>query len=79
MSLNIDERREERDDEVAHDLALENERRKALNLEPIDSLEALEKEDRPDVQLDQAADIVTDLAAMREVRAVPAQTAQAQP
>ena len=79
VSLNIDTRRKERDDEVAHDLALENERRKALNLEPIDSLEQLENEDRPDVQLDQAADIVTDLAAMREVRAVPAQTAQADP
>jgi hypothetical protein len=43
------------------------------------SLEELENEDRPDVQLDQAADIVTDLATMREVRAAPAQTAQVQP
>ena len=79
MTLNIDTRRKERDDEIAHDLALENERRKALNLEPINSLEELENEDRPDVQLDQAAGIVTDLAVMREVRAAPAQTAQVQP
>ena len=79
VTLNIDTRRKERDDEIAHDLALENERRKALNLEPINSLEELENEDRPDVQLDQAAGIVTDLAVMREVRAAPAQTAQVQP
>jgi hypothetical protein len=51
----------------------------ALSLEPIESLEDLEDEDRPDVQLDQAANIVTDLAIMREVEAVPAQTAQIQP
>ena len=60
-------------------LDLENQRRDALSLEPIESLEDLEDEDRPDVQLDQAAGIVTDLAVLREIGGVPAQTAQVQP
>jgi hypothetical protein len=50
-----------------------------LSLEPIESLEDLEDEDRPDVQLDQAAGIVTDLAILREVGGLPAQTAQLSP
>ncbi len=36
-------------------------------------------EEMPDVQLEQAAKIVTDMATMREVNATPAQTAQVQP
>jgi hypothetical protein len=36
----------------------------------------LEEDDLPDVQLDEAADIVTDMAIMRELNAVPAQAAQ---
>jgi hypothetical protein len=36
-------------------------------------LEALEG---PDIHLNQAADIVTDLAALRQVKATPAQTAR---
>ena len=60
-------------------LELENERRAALSLEPIDSLEDLEDDDRPDIQLDQAAGIVTDLALLREIEAVPERTAQAIP
>jgi carboxyl-terminal processing protease len=79
VSLSIDARRAERKEDLERALALENERRVALSLEPIESLEDLEDEDRPDVQLDQAADIVTDLAIMREVEAMPAQTAQIQP
>ena len=42
-------------------------------------LEDLEDEDRPDVHLDQAAGIVTDLALMREIGVVPPTTAQVQP
>ena len=79
VSLSLDERRTDRENNRARALELENERRMALSLEPIESLEDLDDEDRPDVQLDQAADIVTDLAVIREVGGVPAQTAQVQP
>jgi hypothetical protein len=58
---------------------MENERRMALDLEPVESLEDVDVENRPDVQLDQAAGIVRDLAEMREVEGLPAQTAQVSP
>jgi carboxyl-terminal processing protease len=79
VSLNIDMRRTEREADLDRALELENERRVALSLEPIESLEDLDDEERPDVQLDQAAGIVTDLAVMREIKAGPAQTAQVRP
>ncbi|MDH3546186.1 MAG: carboxy terminal-processing peptidase, partial [Gammaproteobacteria bacterium] len=79
VSLSIDTRRAEREASVQSALVLENQRRQALNQEPLASLEDLQDEDRPDVQLDQAAAIVTDLAVMREVETVPAQTAQVGP
>jgi len=79
ISLNIEERRANREQEQQRALELENERRLALSMEPIESLEDLDDEDRPDIQLDQAAGIVTDLAVMREIGAAPAQTAQVQP
>lgn len=79
VSLNIEKRRMDRKADMDRALALENERRAALSLEPIEKLEDLNDEERPDVQLDQAAEIVTDLAVMRVVNAAPAQTAQIQP
>ena len=79
VSLNIESRRAEREAQMGRALELENERRAALSLEPIDSLEDLEEDDRPDIQLDQAAGIVTDLALLREIEAVPERTAQAIP
>jgi carboxyl-terminal processing protease len=79
VSLNIESRRAEREAQMERALELENERRAALSLEPIDSLEDLEDVDRPDIQLDQAAGIVTDLALLREIEAVPERTAQAIP
>ncbi len=79
ISLNIETRRGEREADRARALQLENERRIALSLEPVESLEDLEDEERPDVQLDQAAGIVTDLAVMREVGSTPARTAQVRP
>lgn len=79
VSLNIDARRAERDANRVRALELENERRAALGQDPIESLENLEEDERPDIQLDQAAAIVTDLALMREVEAVPPQTAQVGP
>jgi len=79
VSLNIQQRRTDRENDLDRALALENERRVALSLEPIETLEDLSNEERPDVQLDQAAGIVTDLAVMRVVETVPAQTAQIRP
>jgi len=79
VSLSIEARRSDREADLDRALELENERRLALSMEPIASLEDIDDEERPDVQLDQAARIVTDLAVMREVEAVPAQTAQVRP
>ena len=79
LSLNIDTRRTQRESNRERALGLENERRAALGLEAIESLEDLDDEERPDIQLDQAAGIVTDLAVMREVEGVPAQTARVNP
>ena len=79
VTLNLELRKAEREADMDRALALENSRRVALSLEPIESLEDLDEEERPDVQLDQAAGIATDLAVMREVPAEPAQTAQIRP
>lgn len=79
VSLNVDTRRAEREDELAGRLKRENERRQALNLEPIENLEDMDEDDIPDVLLDQAAGIVTDLAELREVDMAPARTAQVRP
>ncbi len=79
VSLNIESRRAERETHLERGLELENERRAALSLEPIGSLEDLEEDDRPDIQLDQAAGIVTDLAVLREIGTVPEQAAQVSP
>jgi carboxyl-terminal processing protease len=76
VSLNIDTRRTKREQQLADALKRENERRTALQLEPLESLDDIDDEDVPDVQLDQAAKIVTDMATMLEVNTTPAQTAQ---
>ena len=51
----------------------------ALGIEPIESLDDIDEEDFPDILLDQAAGIVTDLATMREMASEPAKTAQVRP
>lgn len=79
VSLNIDTRRAKREQQLADALDRENQRRIALQLEPLESLDDIEDEDVPDVQLDQAAKIVTDMATLLEVNTVPAQTAQVLP
>jgi len=76
VSLNFDLRRSKREHELAKALKLENDRRVALHLEPIESLDDIEDEDVLDVQLDEAANIVADMATMREVNTSPAQTAR---
>ncbi len=77
LSLNIDARRTARETQLVDALKRENDRRTALELEPIESLEDID--DVPDVQLEQATKIVTDMATMREVNSQPAQTAQVSP
>ncbi len=62
VSLNIESRMKEREASMKRRLERENARRAALQLAPIATVEELEELDAPDVQLDQAADIVTDLA-----------------
>ena len=79
VSLNIDKRRREREEELEHRLERENERRAALNLEPVETLDDVDEDEIPDVLLEQAADIVTDMAELREISVVPAQTAQVTP
>ncbi|MGI9205551.1 MAG: carboxy terminal-processing peptidase [Woeseiaceae bacterium] len=76
MSLNIEQRRIEREEDMANRLARENQRRAAFQLEPLENVEELEALEAPDIHLDQAAAIVTDLAALREIQAAPTQTAQ---
>ena len=75
LSLNIDTRRKDREEELQRRLDRENERREALGLEPLASLDDIDDEEFPDILLDQAAGIVTDLAEIREISSGPA-TAQ---
>jgi carboxyl-terminal processing protease len=75
VSLNLETRRAERQDELNRRLARENARRAAQGLEAIASTEALEALEEPDVQLDQAAAIITDLAELRELETLPTQKA----
>ncbi|NOX68098.1 MAG: tail-specific protease [Gammaproteobacteria bacterium] len=80
VSLNFDVRQEERKSDTARRLQRENERRVSLGLEPVETIEDLDDEDLPDVQLDQAAAIVTDMVIeQRQDNIRPAQTAQVKP
>ena len=76
VSLNMNQRLKEREESTNRRLERENARRAALALEPVATIEELEALDAPDVHLDQAADIVTDLAVLREIEAAPTQTAR---
>ncbi len=78
ISLNMEGRRAEHEQDLQRRVDLENERRAALGIEPIESLDDIEDEDFPDIQLDQAAGIVADLATMREVTTQTPRTAQIQ-
>lgn len=78
VSLNIQQRLDERESNLARSLERENKRRAALQLEPLENAEELETLDAPDVHLDQAASIVTDMAAIREVEPEPRHTASVQ-
>lgn len=74
VSLNVEARRQEREDELKRRLARENERREALGLEPVASLDDVEEDDVPDVLLHEAADIVRDMAELRAVDVSPRRT-----
>jgi carboxyl-terminal processing protease len=50
-----------------------------MQLEPVATMEELEALEAPDVHLDQAAAIVTDLAQIREIEVQPARTARIEP
>ncbi len=76
VSLNIDKRRTEREDGQARRLIRENQRREALQLDVLETVEELEELEARDVHLDQAAAIVMDLAALRETKAAPTHTAR---
>ena len=79
VSLNLDARKKEREEEMERRLKRENTRRAALGMEPLEDTEALEELEEPDVHLDQAAAIVTDLAELRQVEPAPARTARMGP
>ncbi|MEX2123082.1 MAG: carboxy terminal-processing peptidase [Woeseia sp.] len=77
VSLRRDVREQEREQELTRRLARENERRAALDMEPLTNVDELDELEAPDVHLDQAAAIVTDLAQLRVVDTTPSQkTAQ---
>ncbi len=76
VSLSLDARIAEREEERDKRLERENERRAALGLEPIDNLDDLDEENMPDVLLEQAANIVRDMAEMRQIDVRPSQTAK---
>ncbi len=63
VSLNLQVREQEQQERRNGRLARENVRRAARGLEPLESLESANEEDQPDVLLNQAAEILTDLAA----------------
>ena len=68
ISLNLDQRRAERDALEAERLARENARRAAHGLPALNSIEALDAADEPDTVLDEAIQIATDAAQLPAVK-----------
>jgi carboxyl-terminal processing protease len=64
ISLNRDERVAEREERQAARLTRENERRVAMGLEPVESFDDIDTENLPDILLDQATQIIADLASL---------------
>ncbi len=75
VSLNIDKRRKEREEAQARQLSRENARRAALKLPELKSMEEFEDSEAPDIYLQEASAVVTDMAQMREVKPRDAQAA----
>ncbi len=68
VSLNKVARIAEREERQAQRLKRENDRRVAAGLEPVASLEDLDVEDQPDILLNQATQIITDLVSLESAR-----------
>ena len=66
VKLNLQARKEERENRRLEQLARENQRRVARGLEPVESLDEIDEEEQPDVLLDQAAEIITDLIGLAD-------------
>lgn len=66
LSLNLETRRREREERRAAQLERENERRRAQGLELIESLDDIDEDEQPDVLLEEATRIVTDLVKLRK-------------
>ena len=64
ISLNREKRKAERDEQMQERLARENERRAALHLEPVESIDDLAEVEPPDVLLEQAGAVVADMVAL---------------
>ena len=77
VSLNLAERQAERNRLQEEQLERENERRAASNLEPLLSIEELETSEPVDILLQQATEVVADMASLEETPAEFASTAHA--
>ena len=61
VSLNKEARIAEREDRQAERLQRENDRRVAAGLDPVEALDDIDAAEQPDILLDQATEIITDL------------------
>jgi len=77
VSLNLAERQVERNKLQEEQLERENERRAASNLEPLLSIEELETSEPVDILLQQATEVVADMASLEETPAEFSSTARA--
>ena len=75
VSLNLDTRRAEREEFRTARLDRENLRRAAIGLEPLDDASQLEDTETPDIVLNEAADVVADMAVIAGVTPAPASAA----
>jgi carboxyl-terminal processing protease len=71
VSLNLLERQAERDLLQEQQLTRENERRAGLDLEPLASIDDFEAAEASDIQLDQAARVVADMAVLNAGLSAP--------
>ena len=77
ISLNKNDRIKEREIRQAGRLSRENTRRTAMGLETVETFDDIDIEDLPDILLDQATDIVVDLASLDNEKKSAALTSQA--
>lgn len=66
ISLNLETRKLEQEERRQARLGRENVRREERGMEPVESLDTLEEEDSPDILLNQAAEILTDMATLSD-------------